>query len=61
MNEKEWLIEMIEEFISDTNDFIGNADEPELIPILESLTEKLAEYIVLIESGEVDNGKNKKQ
>lgn len=52
MNEKEWLVEMIEEFISDTNDFIGNAGEPKLIPILESLIEKLEEYIVLIESSE---------
>ena len=50
MNEKEWLIEMIENFISDTNDFIANANEPQLIPILESLIEKLVEYIVLIES-----------
>lgn len=48
MNEKEWLVEMIEDFISDLNDYRGNTDEPELMPIIESMIEKLEYYIMQI-------------
>ena len=48
MNEKEWLIVMIEDFISDTKDFIGDTDESELIPIMESIIESLKHYINMI-------------
>ena len=50
MNEKEWLIEDIENFISDLDDTLGNTDTPELIPILKSLINSLESYILLLHS-----------
>ena len=54
MNEKEWLVVMIEDFISDTKDFIGNTDESKLIPIMESIIESLKHYINMIKKIETD-------
>ena len=51
MNEKEWLIEFIENFISDMSDF--NGDNIKLIPIVKSLIVCLEEYINLIKNSGV--------
>lgn len=50
MNGKEWLMEMIECFVSDLNNFRGNTDEPKLIPTTKSMIAMLEEYIALIKN-----------
>ena len=52
MNEKEFLIESIENFISDMDSFRGNTDTPKLIVTIEMIIASLKEYIVFIKSGD---------
>lgn len=52
MSEKEFLIESIENFISDMNGIRGNIETPKLISTIEMIISSLKEYIVFIRSGD---------